>query len=391
MTQQPPLPQRYMKMSDDELVAAISQRKRELGDKLVILGHHYQRDEIIQFADFTGDSFKLAQLATERVREHGAKYVIFCGVHFMAESADILTDDDVAVILPDLEAGCSMADMADYDQTLVAWERIHAVLDARGFQGRVIPVCYMNSTAAIKAFCGEHGGSVSTSSNCEKVFEWALAGGDEPLEEGHEAKVLFLPDEHLGRNSAAALGFDPTSDMAVWDPMLPDELGGCTEEDILRARFILWKGCCSVHMMFTPGDVDRVRKDRPDVKVIVHPECTYEVCQKADMTGSTEGIIKALSAAEPGSDWAIGTEVHMVDRLCREVARRDIKASMLSDFQCLCATMYRIDMRHLLWTMDNLVEGKLVNQIQVDSQTSKSAAAALNRMLAINANPQAVD
>ena len=391
MTQQQPLPQRYMQMSDSELAAAISQRKRELGDKLVILAHHYQRDEIIQFADFTGDSFKLAQLAAKRVKDAGAKYVIFCGVHFMAESADILTDDDVAVILPDLEAGCSMADMADYDQTLEAWQRIHSVLDARGFQGRVIPVCYMNSTAAIKAFCGEHGGAVSTSSNCEKVFDWALTGGDEPLEEGHEAKILFLPDEHLGRNSAAALGFDPTTDMAVWDPTSPDELGGCTEQGISQARLILWKGFCSVHMMFTPQDVDRVRADRPDVKVIVHPECTYEVCRKADMTGSTEGIIKALNAAEPGTNWAIGTEVHMVDRLCREVARRDIKASMLSDFQCLCATMYRIDMRHLLWTMDNLAEGKLVNQICVDSQTSKLAEASLNRMLAINANPQTVD
>ena len=391
MTQQQPLPQRYMQMSDSELAAAISQRKRELGDKLVILAHHYQRDEIIQFADFTGDSFKLAQLAAKRVKDAGAKYVIFCGVHFMAESADILTDDDVAVILPDLEAGCSMADMADYDQTLEAWQRIHSVLDARGFQGRVIPVCYMNSTAAIKAFCGEHGGAVSTSSNCEKVFDWALTGGDEPLEEGHEAKILFLPDEHLGRNSAAALGFDPTTDMAVWDPTSPDELGGCTEQGISQARLILWKGFCSVHMMFTPQDVDRVRADRPDVKVIVHPECTYEVCRKADMTGSTEGIIKALNAAEPGTNWAIGTEEHMVDRLCREVARRDIKASMLSDFQCLCATMYRIDMRHLLWTMDNLAEGKLVNQICVDSQTSKLAEASLNRMLAINANPQTVD
>ena len=391
MTQQQPLPQRYMQMSDSELAAAISQRKRELGDKLVILAHHYQRDEIIQFADFTGDSFKLAQLAAKRVKDAGAKYVIFCGVHFMAESADILTDDDVAVILPDLEAGCSMADMADYDQTLEAWQRIHSVLDARGFQGRVIPVCYMNSTAAIKAFCGEHGGAVSTSSNCEKVFDWALTGGDEPLEEGHEAKILFLPDEHLGRNSAAALGFDPTTDMAVWDPTSPDELGGCTEQGISQARLILWKGFCSVHMMFTPQDVDRVRADRPDVKVIVHPECTYEVCRKADMTGSTEGIIKALNAAEPGTNWAIGTEVHMVDRLCREVARRDIKARMLSDFQCLCATMYRIDMRHLLWTMDNLAEGKLVNQICVDSQTSKLAEASLNRMLAINANPQTVD
>jgi len=380
-----------MQMSDDELVAAIWQRRRELGDELVVLGHHYQRDEIIQFADFTGDSFKLAKLAARRVREAGAKYVVFCGVHFMAESADILTDDDVAVILPDLEAGCSMADMADHGQTLVAWERIHDVLDARGFRGRVIPVCYMNSTAAIKAFCGEHGGSVSTSSNCEKVFDWALAGGDEPLEDGHEAKILFLPDEHLGRNSAAALGFDPTSEMAVWDPMSPDELGGCTEKDIVGARFILWKGCCSVHMMFTPEDVDHARAERPDVKVIVHPECTYEVCQKADMTGSTEGIIKALSAAEPGTDWAIGTEVHMVDRLCRDVAQRDIKARILSGFQCLCATMYRIDMPHLLWTLDSLAEGEVVNQIQVDSTTSALAEVALNRMLAINANPELVD
>ena len=383
MLWQPPIPQRYDELSDDELAQAIAARKRELGDKLVILGHHYQQDEVIQFADFTGDSFKLARLAAQRVREAGARYVVFCGVHFMAESADILTDDDVQVILPDLGAGCSMADMADYDDTVDAWAQIHAALAAEGVDARVVPICYMNSTAAIKAFCGEHGGAVSTSSNCGAVFSWALAGGDEPEGAGRPIKILFLPDQHLGRNTAAAGGFDPSTDMTMWDPKAETDLGGNTAADLARATFILWKGHCSVHTLFRPEHVDQIRAEWPGVQVIVHPECTYEVCQKADMTGSTEGIIQALANAERGSRWAIGTEVHMVNRVCRDAAERGIEARILSGCQCLCTTMYRIDMRQLLWTLDNLAEGNVVNQITVGPDIAKRAEVALNRMLRI--------
>lgn len=392
MLWQPPLPERYQNMSDKQLADAIAARKRELGDKLIILGHHYQQDEVIRFADFTGDSFKLSQLAAERVIERGARYVIFCGVHFMAESADILTPDDVAVILPDMSAGCSMADMADYDDTVDAWEAIHAALqgDPAGTPTRVIPVCYMNSTAAIKAFVGEHGGAVCTSSNCEKVFAWALAGGTQPRGNDEQIKILFLPDQHLGRNTAAACGFDPVTDMITWDPKSRDGLGGNDDDAIRRATFYLWKGHCSVHKLFRPEHIDQVRAEWPDVTVIVHPECEYDVCQKADMTGSTEGILKTIREAKPGSRWAIGTEVHMVNRLCREAQARGVEARMLSTCQCLCTTMYRIDMPHLLWTMDQLAQGKVVNQIKVHPQVRTWALEALNRMLAINADKSIV-
>lgn len=381
MLWQPPLPDHYTAMTDNQLVDAIKARRAELGNRLVILGHHYQQDDVIQFADFTGDSFKLSQLAADRVQETGAKFVIFCGVHFMAESADILTPDDTTVILPDMSAGCSMADMADYEQTVDAWDAINDAL--KGTNSRVIPICYMNSSAAIKSFCGEHGGAVCTSSNCDKIFDWALAGGDEPLKPGETIRILFLPDQHLGRNTAAACGFDVKTQMIVWDPMDAGGMGGNTAEDIQRAVMYLWKGHCSVHKLFRPEHVEQIRREWPGVKVITHPECCYEVCQLADMTGSTEGIKSAIEKAEPGSRWAIGTEVHMVNRLAADAAKRGVEVRMLSGCQCLCTTMYRIDMPHLLWTMDQLALGNVVNAIKVHPQVSHWAMVALQRMLDI--------
>lgn len=382
MLWQPSLPDRYTRLSDDQLAEAIVARRAQLGDDLVILGHHYQQDRVIQFADFTGDSFKLSQLAAERVEQTGAKYVIFCGVHFMAESADILTPDHVQVILPDMGAGCSMADMADHDDTVDAWETIHEMLGDADV--RVIPICYMNSSAAIKAFCGEHGGAVCTSSNCDKIFAWALAGGEQPVRDGEQIKILFLPDQHLGRNTAAQAGFDPVTQTCVWDPKEPD-VDAQTLRDV---TFILWKGHCSVHKLFRPEHVDQVRADWPDVTVMVHPECSYEVCQKADLTGSTERIVAALEAAKPGTRWAIGTEVHLVNRLCNQAAQRGVEARILSDCQCLCTTMYRIDLPHLLWVMDHLAQGKVVNSIKVHPQVAQWALVALDRMLAITAAPK---
>ncbi len=381
MLWQPALPSRYTSMSDSQLVAAVRARKAQLGRDLVILGHHYQQDEVIQFADFTGDSFKLSQLAAQRVRESGAKYVIFAGVHFMAESADILAPQGVAVILPDLSAGCSMADMAGYEETLEAWDAIGRVVGSRV---RVVPICYMNSTAAIKAFCGEHGGAVCTSSNCARVFEWALAGGTQPRRDDEAIKILFLPDQHLGRNTAASLGYDIHTQMCLWDPKDMNGLGGCDEEEIRRSTFVLWKGHCSVHKLFRPEHVDQVRADWPDVTVIVHPECIYEVAQRADVVGSTEGIIAALRQAPPGSRWAIGTEVHLVNRLCTEAATRGVQARILSGCQCLCTTMYRIDLPHLLWVMDNLAQGKIVNQVSVHPQVKHWALVSMQRMLALS-------
>jgi len=383
MLWQPPLPERYQTLSDAQLAEAIAARKAELGSDLVILGHHYQQDEVIRFADFTGDSFKLSQLAAEQVKKNNAKYVIFCGVHFMAETADILTDDHVAVILPDLGAGCSMADMADYDQTVDAWEQMTEVFAATGEKVRIIPVCYMNSTAAIKAFCGQHGGAVCTSSNCDAIFDWALKGGDTPLEAGESVKILFLPDQHLGRNTGAAAGFDPLTQMCLWDPK--QDLGGNDEQQLLDSTFILWKGHCSVHKLFRPEHVDEVRAEWPDVTVIAHPECAYELCQRADMTGSTEGIIQAITTAKAGSRWAIATEVHLVNRLVNEAKTRGVEARILSSCQCLCTTMYRIDLPHLLWVLDNLAEGKVINQISVHPEATKHALVALNRMLDITA------
>jgi len=390
MLWQPSLPEKYTGMSEADLADAIAARRQQLGDELVILGHHYQQDEVIRFADFTGDSFKLSQLAAAKVQEVGAKYVVFCGVHFMAESADILTPDDAVVILPDLSAGCSMADMADYEQTVDAWEQLHDALSA---DTRIVPICYMNCSAAIKAFCGEHGGAVCTSSNADRVIRWALAGGVEPKRDNERIKVLFLPDQHLGRNTGAAMGFDPATQMCVWDPKTDDELGGNTPDQIEGSTFILWKGHCSVHKLFRPEHVDQIRAAWPDVTVMVHPECAHEVVQKADMTGSTEGIMRAIREAEPGTRWAIGTEVHMVNRLANEAAERGVTVRILSDCQCLCTTMYRIDPPHLLWTLDNLAEGRVVNQISVKPEVQKQALLALDRMLELvgdgNVSPRA--
>jgi quinolinate synthase len=380
MLWQPALPDQYTSMTDAELADGIRERKARLGDQLVILGHHYQQDEVVQHADFTGDSFKLSQLAAEKVRQVGAKYVIFCGVHFMAESADILAPAGTVVILPDLSAGCSMADMATEDEVAEAWEQIHEVVESGT---RVIPITYMNSSAAIKAFVGEHGGAVCTSSNADAVLEWAFAGGTQPKADDETIKIIFLPDQHLGRNTAAAMGYDVTTQMTLWDPKAPEGLGGNDEQDILRSDVILWKGHCSVHKLFRPEHVDQIKVQRPGINVMVHPECDHAVVQKADLTGSTEGIIQAIEAAEPGSQWAVGTEVHLVNRLAKQAAERGVHVRILSDCQCLCTTMYRIDQKHLLWTLDKLVEGEVVNQISVDEQTKKWSLVALDRMLKI--------
>ncbi|MEQ9454806.1 MAG: quinolinate synthase NadA [Phycisphaeraceae bacterium] len=377
---QPPLAPKYTQASDEELVAAILARKAELGSSVVILGHHYQQDEVIRFADFTGDSFKLSQLAAERVTEVGAKVVIFAGVHFMAESADILTPEDVSVILPDLSAGCSMADMADLEDVIDAWDQVHEVLPE---DVRVVPITYMNSTAAIKAFCGERGGAVCTSSNARAIIEWALRGGDTPLAEGERVKILFMPDQHLGRNTAAQLGYSVEKDTCVWDPRHPEGLGGNAEKTLERATFLLWKGHCSVHKLFRPEHVDQIREQWPDVKVMVHPECEHAVVLKADMTGSTEKIIETIESAEPGTRWAIGTEVHLVNRLSKAAQKRGVTARILSDCQCLCTTMYRIDLPHLLYVLDELAAGRVVNQVRVDDATRHWSLRSLDRMLEI--------
>ncbi len=371
MLYQPPLPPQYTDLSDDELLVRIHERKSSLGKRLVILGHHYQQDDVIQFADFKGDSFRLSQLAAA---QKNAEYVVFCGVHFMAESADILTDDRVKVILPDLSAGCSMADMAEIDQLEDAWPRLAAATDAR-----IIPITYVNSTAAIKAFCGGQDGACCTSSNARQVLEWALKG-ESPENASAQRKILFLPDQHLGRNTACDMGWPPES-MAVYDPAVPD--GGLSDAEIQRATILLWKGHCSVHMLFTPQQVDAVRAADPDIRVIVHPECTREVVEKADLAGSTSFIIKTIEEAEAGSRWAVGTEVHLVNRLARRFEGNK-SVRLLAGIQCLCTTMYRIDMRHLLWTLDELLAGRIPNRITVDPETRTLARIALDRMLSLS-------
>lgn len=383
MLWQPPIDDKYLKMSREQLAEAIDARRAQLGDKLVILGHHYQADDVVAHADFLGDSFKLSQLAAQKVQEVGSKYVMFLGVHFMAESADILTPDEVSVILPDLSAGCSMADMAAYDDVVDAWEQIHEVLDETEAAHRVIPVTYMNSSAAIKAFVGAHGGAVCTSSNARAVLEWAFAGGTQPKRDDEDIKVMFFPDQHLGRNTAAAMGYDIDTDMTLWDPRSPMPMGGSSEDAIARSSVILWKGHCSVHKLFRPEHVDEIKAREPDTTVIVHPECEYAVVQRADLSGSTEAIMKAVQGAEPGSKWAVGTEVHMVNRLAREAAERGVDVRILSDCQCLCTTMYRIDPPHMLMALDELVEGRVVNRITVDEKTREWSLVALQRMLDI--------
>ncbi len=351
----------YLLVPDNSLDDRIAAAKAQLGKDVVILGHHYQRDEVVKFADFRGDSLKLSQQAAEA----DARYIVFCGVHFMAESADILRRGDQVVVLPDLSAGCSMADMADIGQVEACWSELSSVTDS----GKIIPVTYMNSTAAIKSFTGEHDGSVCTSSNAAAVMKWAFARGE---------KVLFLPDEHLGRNTAYRMGI-PLDEMIVWDPY--QELGGNTPEAIAKARVILWKGYCSVHQRFTPQQIAKVRRENPGIRVIVHPECKFAVVQAADEIGSTEGIIRAVKAAPPGSKWAVGTEIHMVNRLSKEL--RDRQVMSLDPSVCVCTTMFRITPVHLLWALENLGVGKIVNQISVDERTRKFARAALDRMLSL--------
>lgn len=386
MLWQPALDMKYQAMDDCQLDQAIAARKAELGEDLVILGHHYQQDDVVKHADFLGDSFKLSQLAAEKVARTGAKYVVFCGVHFMAESADVLTPEQVAVILPDLGAGCSMADMAAYDQVTEAWEQIHQVFDENNCDARVVPITYMNSSAAIKAFVGQHGGAVCTSSNARAILEWAFAGGEQGGSSGEQPiKVMFFPDQHLGRNTAAAMGYDIHQQMCLWDPEAPEGLGGLDEAQLLQSDVILWKGHCSVHKLFRPEHVDQVKAHDPDIRVIVHPECEYDVVQRADEAGSTEAIMKAIQNAPAGSKWAVGTEVHMVNRLADEAAKRGVSVRILSECQCLCTTMYRIDPQHLLWVLDNLAEGRIVNQIKVHPEARKWSLLALERMLDITA------
>jgi quinolinate synthase len=391
---QPSLPPEYLKASPEQLSERITARRHELGSKLVILGHHYQTDEVIRHADFTGDSLKLSQLAAEKVAAAGAQYVVFCGVHFMAETADLLTPETVSVILPDLSAGCSMADMADYDDALAAWDLIHQSLKASRWKGRVIPITYINSTAAIKAFVGKNGGIVCTSSNAARMFEWAMAGGTTPLKKGEDIKLLFLPDQHLGRNTAASFGMDVETDTCIYDPRRQargEDLGGATAAQLKRSKVILWAGHCSVHKLFRPEHCDQIRdadKDKPKsgrTQILVHPECCKEVVDKSDLAGSTEFIIRTIREAKPGSHWAIGTEVHLVNRLAREAAPRDVYVRILSDCQCLCTTMYRINPEHLCWVLDNLAAGRIVNRITVHPEARKWALAAIERMLAMSA------
>jgi quinolinate synthase len=360
-----PLPERYLRLSDDEMDERITAAKRTLGSRVVILGHHYQRDEVIKFADFTGDSLKLARAAATK---HEAEYIVFCGVHFMAESADILRAPHQKVVLPDLAAGCSMADMAAPDQLEMAWRE----LEQMGVRtAGVVPVTYINSSAAIKAFVGAHGGIVCTSTNAAAVMQWAWDRGE---------KLLMLPDQHLGRNTGYKMGV-PLDRMVVWDPF---ELnGGLTNAQVEKARLILWKGHCSVHTRFTTQQIDAFRKKYPGGKVIAHPECTWDVVQAADESGSTEHIITAVRNSAPGTTWAVATEIHLVNRLMHEFGPEKTIVT-LDPFGCLCSTMFRVSPNHLLWVLEGLVEGKVYNHITVPEDQKRDAKLALERMLEVN-------
>jgi len=347
--------------SDPTLVERARAAKEALGDRVFVLGHHYQRDEVIAFADVTGDSFKLARDAAARPE---AEYIVFCGVHFMAESADILTGPEQKVVLPDLAAGCSMADMARLGQVEAAW----AALTAAGIADQVVPVTYMNSSADIKAFCGRHGGVVCTSSNAETVLDWAFEQG---------TKVLFLPDQHLGRNTAVLKHGIPLDKCVVWDPRRPN--GGLTPEELADATMILWKGHCSVHGRFSPDTIDELRATVPGIQVVVHPECQHEVVLKADLVGSTEFIIKTIEEAPAGTAWAIGTELNLVKRLA--AAHPDKRIVFLDRNVCYCSTMNRIDLPHFVWALESLVAGVVPNVIEVDPDTEHFAKVALQRML----------
>jgi quinolinate synthase len=356
------LPEKYLGLADAEMDARIAAARRTLGDRLVILGHHYQRDEVIKFADHTGDSFRLARQIAARPQ---ADYIVFCGVHFMAESADVLAAPHQQVILPDLAAGCSMADMANPDQLQNCWEE----LTQMGFTG-VVPVTYINSAASIKSFVGERGGTVCTSSNAGATLRWAFERGD---------KVLFLPDQHLGRNTAYKMGIS-LDEMVVWDP---DEIfGGLEPAQVAAAKMILWKGHCSVHTRFSAQQIAAVRKQHPGIRVIVHPEVPWDVVQAADDSGSTEYIIKTISSSPVGSIWAVGTEVHLVNRLATQLAP-DRTVISLDHFGCLCSTMFRVSPNHLLWILEELVEGRVHNRIVVPEDQKYWTRVALDRMLSI--------
>ena len=356
------IPTSYLKMSPDELDNQISKKKQQLGNTTIVLGHHYQRNEIIKFADFRGDSFKLSQLAAEN---RDAENIIFCGVHFMAETADILSGENQRVILPNLTAGCSMADMAHIDDVEDCWDDLTNVIG----NGQVTPITYMNSTAAIKALCGQNDGIVCTSSNAKSTFEWAFEKSD---------KILFLPDQHLGRNTAHNLGIK-LEEMVTWNPFKP--MGGNSEKSLKQARMILWEGHCSVHTRFTSEQIQTARNAYPDINVIVHPECVLEVVGMSDFNGSTEYISKTISQAPPGSSWAVGTEISLVKRIAQQNPDKTIFC--LDSVICPCSTMYRVHPAYLLWIMDGLIEGVVVNQITVDKETANQARLALTRMLSI--------
>ena len=359
----------YLALPDHSMDERIAAARARLGATTVILGHHYQRDEVIRFADFTGDSYKLSKAAAETT----ARYILFCGVHFMAESADVLGRADSPgnpaqqVILPDLNAGCSMADMAEISQVEACWE----TLERLGLAADTIPITYMNSTAAIKAFCGERNGLVCTSSNAARAFAWAFA---------RAKRILFLPDQHLGRNTGHAMQI-PFAEMPVWDPWALQ--GGQTKASLESSRILLWKGHCSVHQRFLPSHVDLVRAKYPGIQVIVHPECRWEVCQKADAIGSTEQLIALVERAPAGQAFAIGTEIHLVNRLAKRFADQNKRVITLDDTGCLCTTMYRISPQHLAWALENLIEGRVVNRIQVRASVKHWAKVALDRMLEI--------
>ena len=357
------IPREYLAMSPEELDRRIASARAKLGTRLTILGHHYQRDEVIQYADFTGDSFKLARHAAE---QKDLEFVLFCGVHFMAESADILTDESVKVILPNMAAGCSMADMADPDDVYQAWDEIHEML---GQDASVVPVTYMNSAANLKAFVGERDGLVCTSSNADKALEYAFARGE---------KVLFFPDQHLGRNTGYAMGF-ALDEMVLWNWRMPN--GGTTPEQLKKAKMILWQGHCSTHQRFTAAQIEKARAEHPGVQVVVHPECPWETVQAADFNGSTEKIVRAVTDSPAGSTWAIGTEINLVKRLADQ--NPDKTVFCLDPVICPCSTMYRIHPAYIAWVLESLIQGRVVNEVKVESDTRKWALVALERMLAL--------
>ncbi len=359
------VPEYIASLSDAEAHALVRDAKQKLGDKVLILGHHYQRDEVIDHADFTGDSLRLARLAKEHAKT--AEFIIFCGVHFMAESADMLTDGQCQVCLPDMAAGCDMADMAEISDVELAW----ADAEALG-ANQIVPVTYINSSAALKAFVGRNGGVICTSSNAKQVVTWALE---------HGKHVFFFPDQHLGRNISKALGLDTKTDMLLWDPK--KHLGGNTAADVLAKKVWLWEGHCPVHALFSVHQIKKIRESDPNTKVIVHPECAMEIVDKADLSGSTDFIIKTIAASPAGSSWSVGTEKHLVERLAKQYP--DKKITSLNPFTCLCGTMNRISLHHLAWVMDCIVQGKeMPNRIQVDEDTRRDAMKALDRMLELS-------